>query len=293
MEEAGKEQKGQGQVGEGQPGDQPQAQVDQGPEEAPRTELRRPSRAPWIILVGLLILGAGALWLWVRRPAPRAPAPAQPAVQAVPAVPTAPPSAPAVSPASARSLLAAITQHLLYRRALVEEDFVHRCAVVADNLAEGVSPRAQLGFLAPASPFTVTERGGRSVIAAASYQRYDGFGDAVASVDAKALASAYRGVHPALEAAYRALGYPGASLDTVVAKGLRRIEAAPVVDGEVAVERNGGSYVFADPRLESKGAVDKHLLRMGPRNTRLLQGKAREIMQALGFPEAPPADGGR
>lgn len=269
-----------------------QGQIDQGQEHLPRTELRRTSRAPWIILLGVVIAGGGALWLWVRRPMPRAPSSAQPAAEAVPAAPSAPPAALAASPASARSLLASISQHLLYRRALVEDDFMRRCAVVTDNLAEGVSPRAQLGFLAPAAPFTVAERGGRSVIATASYQRYDGFGDAIASVDAQALAAAYRGVHPVLEAAYRALGYPGASLDEVAAKALRRVGASPVVEGEVAVERQAATYVFADPRLESKGAVEKHLLRMGPRNTRLVQGKAREIMQALGFPEAPVAGGG-
>jgi len=268
-----------------------QGQIDQGQEHLPRTELRRTSRAPWIILLGVVIAGGGALWLWLRRPTPRAPSSAQPAAEAVPAVPSAPPAALA-SPASARSLLASISQHLLYRRALMEDDFMRRCAVVTDNLAEGVSPRAQLGFLAPAAPFTVAERGGRSVIATASYQRYDGFGDAIASVDAQALAAAYRGVHPVLEAAYRALGYPGASLDEVAAKALRRVGASPVMEGEVAVERQAATYVFADPRLESKGAVEKHLLRMGPRNTRLVQGKAREIMQALGFPEAPVAGGG-
>jgi len=268
-----------------------QGQIDQGQEHLPRTELRRTSRAPWIILLGVVIAGGGALWLWVRRPMPRAPSSAQPAAAAVPAAPSAPPAALA-SPASARSLLASISQHLLYRRALMEDDFMRRCAVVTDNLAEGVSPRAQLGFLAPAAPFTVAERGGRSVIATASYQRYDGFGDAIASVDAQALAAAYRGVHPVLEAAYRALGYPGASLDEVAAKALRRVGASPVMEGEVAVERQAATYVFADPRLESKGAVEKHLLRMGPRNTRLVQGKAREIMQALGFPEAPVAGGG-
>ena len=31
-------------------------------------------------------------------------------------------------------------------------------------------------------------------------------------------------------------------------------------------------------------AVEKHLLRMGPRNTRLVQAKARELLDALGLP---------
>ena len=32
---------------------------------------------------------------------------------------------------------------------------------------------------------------------------------------------------------------------------------------------------------ESLGPVEKHLLRMGPRNTKLIQSKAREIAAAL------------
>jgi hypothetical protein len=40
-------------------------------------------------------------------------------------------------------------------------------------------------------------------------------------------------------------------------------------------------WQFADEKLESQGPVEKHLLRMGPRNTKLIQAKAREIAQAL------------
>ena len=43
----------------------------------------------------------------------------------------------------------------------------------------------------------------------------------------------------------------------------------------------GALYRFADEKLESQGAIEKHLLRMGPRNTRLIQQKAREIAAAL------------
>ena len=94
----------------------------------------------------------------------------------------------------------------------------------------------------------------------------------------------YRNLKPAVEFAYRALGYPDGSLDAATARALRRIEDAPVVDGEVELVPDRGLYLFADPKLEALTQVEKHLLRMGPRNTRLVQAKARQIREALAFP---------
>jgi Protein of unknown function (DUF3014) len=263
------------------------------PEYQPKSALTPPSRAPWIVLAVALLAAAGAGVLWyLQRPPARpeaAPAPAASAEAPPAAAPSGP--APAVDVARVRSLLEPVSPDSRFRRWLLEGDPVRRWVVVTDNLAEGVSPRGQLGFLAPGRPFSAVRRGGKLVIAPDSYRRYDEVADVVASVDAQALARAYRELHPVLEVAYRALGYPEASLDRVTAKALHRIETAPVRDGEVVVEDEGGLYVFADARLESLGAVEKHLLRMGPRNTRLLQAKAREILQALGLRAAPEPTG--
>ena len=86
------------------------------------------------------------------------------------------------------------------------------------------------------------------------------------------------------EAAYRALGYPDGSIDKAAARALHRIEIGPVRDGEVAVvEGPGATWAYADPMVEGLGDVEKQMLRMGPRNARILQAKAREISQALGM----------
>lgn len=259
------------------------------------TEERRPtSRLIWII-PGLAALAVGGAMLWFRRPAPPPPAPppAPPVAEAPPAAvaPPAPPPAPPPADADrARSLLEQISGNALFRKAVAQGDLFRRWVVVTDNLAEGVSPRGQLRFLAPGRPFSTTTRGAQTIIAPASYRRYDAFADAVASFDAAAVARAYRELHPALEAAYRALGYPEGSLDRATARALQRIEAAPVKDGDVAlVEGKGTVFEFADPRLEALGPMSKHFLRMGPRNTRLVQAKAREIQQALGLPAGPSA----
>ena len=256
------------------------------PEYQPRSALQAPSRSPWIVLaVVLLAAGAGLFW-YLRRP-PAQPAPAATPAAEAPRAETPSGPAPAANAAQVHSLVEAFSPDPRFHRWLLENDLVRRWVVVTDNLAEGVSPRRQLGFLAPSRPFSVERRGRREVIAPASYRRYDDFADVVDSVDAQAVARAYRALHPVLEAAYRALGYPDASLDQVTARALRRIEAGPVLHGEVAVVGEDGVYAFADPRLERLGAVEKHLLRMGPRNTRILQAKAREILLALGLRPTP------
>jgi hypothetical protein len=256
---------------------------------APRHALKRSRPVLPATLVVLALLVGGGLWLWrgdeAAAPGP-IPAPHAGEPRVAPADVAAPaPDAPVapVAPADVGALLEEASANAAYRRWLGEVDLLPRWAAVTENLALGASPRAHLPFLRPAAGFSVAERGGRTVIAPASYQRYDAFADAVATLDARALARAYRAIHPALEAAYRALGYPGAALDRATAKALQRILAAPVVDGDVALVDEGGIYLFDDPALERLGEADKHLLRMGPRNTRLVQAKARELLEALGL----------
>jgi hypothetical protein len=257
----------------------------------PRTTLRPPSRAPWIVLLAVVagLVAFAVVWRRGREVPP--PAPTAPAAEAAPAgAPPAP--VPTPDPARVRSLLEGLSTSPGWRRCLSEEDPLRRAAVLADNLAEGVSPRKALVCLAPPGGFAVERRGGRAVVAASSWRRYDEVAGMVAALDVRAVAGAYRDLAPALQAAYRALGYPGASLDAVVGKALRRLAAVPVPpDGaEVeVVEAKGALWAYADPRLEALGPAEKHLLRMGPQNARRVQQKVRELEAALGLaPAAGP-----
>jgi hypothetical protein len=257
--------------------------------EQPKSTLSRPSRAPWLILLLLLgIAAAFAVRWWLRSQPGPAPQPAPTAAEAPPDAGAGADAGAAgpVSPADQRALVEAISPNALFRRWAAEGDLLRRWAIVTDNLAEGVSPRGQLAFLAPARPFSVLDRSGESVIAPAAHHRYDDVGDVVASIDAPAAARCYRALHGVLQTTYRALGYPGADLDAVTARALRRLVAAPVRDEELVVRKEGDVFVYADPRLEALGPVEKHLLRMGPRNARLVQAKAKALLEALGLEPA-------
>lgn len=241
-----------------------------------------------LVALAVVLVGAGA-WFWLRRgesPPPPAPVVATPPpAEAPPPPPAAAPAPMPEPPADAKALLAAISPSALARKWLGDDGAVERWAVVTDNLAEGASPRKALAFLQPAKPFAVADRDGAVVMAPESYRRYDAFAEAVGTVDVQAAARAYRGLHEVLQAAYRALGYPGASLDEVTGKALRRLANAPVADKELVLVAapQGAAWLFADPKLEELPAVEKHLLRMGPRNERVVQAKARELLKALGM----------
>jgi hypothetical protein len=251
------------------------------------------SRSEWVLVALALVIAGGGVAFWYLRPAP--PPPAAAAALPAPAPPPAP-TGPAAAPAptamsdATRALLEAISPHPDFRAWLTAGDVLNRWAVVTDNLAEGTSPRKALEPLAPRQPFTVVQRGTLTVIAPASYRRYDRVGDAVASVDAAAFAAAYRALHPVLEAAWRALGDPHGSLDAAATRALRRLAAAPVVEGDVAVVAAGPVlYLFADPAQEALGPVEKQLLRMGPRNARLVKQQAVALLAALQLQPPAPA----
>jgi hypothetical protein len=204
-------------------------------------------------------------------------------------VPDAPPPEARTSDPQARTLLEAVSSDPHLREWLAAGDLLRRWAVALDNLAEDELPRRDLSFLAPTEQFAATRAGGKLVIDPRSSARWDLVADAVASVDAPAFARAVRALHPLLEASWRALGYPGRSLDARAAQALDRLVEAPLPRDPPELEQAGRLYIYADPALEALGPVEKFLLRMGPRNARRIQLKAQEVADALGYRKAVAA----
>lgn len=264
----------------------------------PRTDRPNPLRRSRLPLLALAIVVVGGAAFFVLRREPHAPPAEGPVAIAPPAstetvTPDANTAPPVLDAAGIRSHLESLSPIETFRRWLADGDAVRRWTIVTDNIAEGVSPRRQLALFAPLGPFSVVSEAGALVIAPESTRRYDGFADAIVAIDARTAASVYRALRGPLAAAYRALGYPDRSFDRITAKALNRLERAPVRDDRVKVVDEGRIYVFAEPELERLGAVEKHLLRMGPRNMRLVQAKAKEIREALGLAAEDVAAGKR
>jgi hypothetical protein len=238
---------------------------------------------PPILLVALAIVGAGiAAYFALRKPeAPPAP---PPVAQQAPPAPKEEPLPPVdQSDARIRQLLAGTSAKLA--AFLDQTGLLERWVQVANAIAEDRSPREPLSFLAPKRPFTVQQKREHAFVDPRSYERYDVFAGVVASVDAKAFANVVHELHPLLQGAYRALGYATGDVDQLASRALQRIVQAPVVEGRIELKPAGALYKYADEKLESLGAVEKHLLRMGPANEKKIQQKAAEIADALGLPK--------
>jgi hypothetical protein len=167
---------------------------------------------------------------------------------------------------------------------LATDGLIRNFVASVDAVANGVTPSAQLRPLAPRRPFEVTSRGGDAVIDPRSYERFDGIAATVDALDANGLARAYATLRPRLQEAYEELGYPDGSVDVAVERAIARLLETPLVERQVEVQRAAVFYQFVDPRIERLSPAQKQLVRMGPRNQRLIQDKLRATARALGIP---------
>jgi hypothetical protein len=167
---------------------------------------------------------------------------------------------------------------------LATDGLIRNFVASVDAVANGGTPSAHLRRLAPSRPLAVESKGERLTIDRRSYERYDGIATTVDTLDADGLARAYATLRPRLQEAYRELGYPEGNFDAAVERALGTLLSAPLVEGTVEVQRAPVLYQFVNPRLERLSPAQKQLLRMGPRNQRVIQDKLRAVARALGIP---------
>lgn len=161
---------------------------------------------------------------------------------------------------------------------------VRRFVAAVDNVANGVSPRAQLEFLEPDKIFSVVKKGRQLQIDSASYGRYNTVADVFSSLDTALSVKAYRSLRPLIRDAYRELGYPTQDFQDTLVRAMEELLGVPLVRGPIVVEKQVLTYVIADRTLEELSPPQKHLLRMGPENVEIIQSKLREFATALGVP---------
>ena len=164
-------------------------------------------------------------------------------------------------------------------------DLIRRITAAVDNIADGLSPRAHLGFLDPKKTFRVSKKGGNLIINPQSYHRYDRVADTFASLDAAGVVRIFQELKPLFQEAYRELGYPHQDFQETLIRAIKVLLGTPIVEGDIALKEGVISYFMVDEDLEGLSDAQKHLLRMGPQNTQKIQNKLREMAVALGVPE--------
>ena len=186
------------------------------------------------------------------------------------------------SDAVVRELAAGLSANPKLAAWLVNEDLVRRFVTSVDNIASGISPQAQLEFMRPAEGFEVDVKGGDVIVVeASSYHRYDLPAQVFASLDTAGTAALYRELKPLIDEAYGEIGPRGRSFDDRLDAAFDQLLAVPVLEGPVRLNQLVVTYAWADEELELLSAAQRHLLRMGPENVSLIQGKLGELRAAL------------
>ena len=273
---------------------------DDGDALTPFVEPERRYRFAGIGLAALLVAGGAgvAVLLWRARPSPvleSSPPPIEATATPAASAPDLPSPEPTTLPplaesdAFVRDLLTRLSTHPQVAAWVGADGLVQRFTAAVVNVSSGESPAVHLRHLEPKERLRAVTRGGRTVIDPESYRRFDAHADALASLDAASLARAYRLVSPLLEAGYRELGHPEGGFDGRLAAALQTLLEVPVLDGDVPVRpvvRARLLYEYADRKIESLSPAQKQLLRMGPRNVRIVQAKLREVADALNLVSA-------
>ena len=251
-------------------------------------ELPPPDRSPfplWAVVIAVAASIAIGGWFWWRSSHGAAAPPAARAAPAAALPSTAAADRAALPPLDeidplVRQLVSALSSHPKVLAGLTTDDLLRNVAVSVQNIADGESPARQVKPLAPEGAFRVSRIDGQTVLDPRSYQRYDGHADAVNALDAGRVARLYETLEPRLEEAYKELN-PDGNFDATLQRAVTLLVSTPIVEGPVRLEADGGTYRFADPALEALSPAQRQLLRMGPRNMRVVQQKLREIAAQL------------
>ena len=252
-----------------------------------------PRRLPVPIIAALgLIVGAAGAWWWTRAPAPPAPTPAATfgtdAAVTPPAEPTRPLPPVGQMDIFLRALLGTLSASPELARWLATDDLIRQMAHAIDLVSRGQSPARELTVLRPDGALRTTGSPRQLTLDPASYRRFDGIASAVASLDARAVADAYRTIHPRLDEAYRALGRSNSTVDQAVGAALQVLIDTPDVREPIRlIPGAGASYSYADPQLQTLTPAQKQLIRMGPDNLARVKARLREIKTAIETPKEP------
>ncbi|MFC2169253.1 DUF3014 domain-containing protein [Acidobacteriota bacterium] len=184
-----------------------------------------------------------------------------------------------------QKLATKISSHPIFVQWLKTGDLLRKFAAAVDNIANGMSTRPQVDFFTPEEEFKVIEENGRLYADPDNYYRYDLVAEVFSSLDTESCVKLYRQLKPAIQEAYKDLGYPDVDFEKTLTKAILELLKVPVVSQKIELDERLITYKMVSPDLEKLSNAQKHLLRMGPENVLKIRAKLNEIAIALGIPK--------
>jgi hypothetical protein len=274
---------------------------------------------PVFIAAIILVLGGGGYFWWRSTHPEQAPAPAQPAPPPPPVNPVAPTPVPAppaaeapiqhpVEPAAepkGKSLPPLDESDAYVRDLLLQlmgkrtpffvsfDGFARRFVTTVDNLGKEQASPQMWPVIPTSGQFEAEVTSDGTVVTARNATRYTAFVRFAEMIDTRKAVGVYRRLYPLFQQAYEDLGVPGGKYfnDRVVTV-IDHLLATPDLNGPIKVklvdtkaspgaQRANRLFQFEDPKLESRSAGQKILMRMGHDNAAKLKAKLREARALL------------
>jgi hypothetical protein len=268
-------------------------EIDESSEEEPSVQEKLTSL--WPVWAGVAVLAFALGFYWFFRGGPSEEVPTAPQAEDMspePEVVETPPLEPEPeesielpvldeSDELVRNLIGALSSNAEWAEWLANEELIRTFVAVVHNIAEGVSPKRHLPFLAPTKPFEATYNSGAFYVDPKSYDRYNLVAEVVSSVNARGAAEFYRKLKPLIDQANEEMGYPDRDFDETLARALDQLLKTPTPDGFIELSGETVSYRYVDRQLERLNSAQKQFLRMGPKNVRRIKEKLTELKAAL------------
>lgn len=164
---------------------------------------------------------------------------------------------------------------------LQPQEIVRRIVVTIDNLPR-TKVAARLLPLKKAEGALLTEGApGSMTIAAQNAKRYAPYVYLADLTEATKLVDLYAHYYPLFQRAYQDLGYPDGYFNDRLIQVIDHLLETPDVTAPLALNQPHVLYEFADPALQARSAGQKTLLRMGSANAGRIKAKLRELRAAL------------
>lgn len=165
---------------------------------------------------------------------------------------------------------------------LQTDQLIRKVIVIVNDFSEGRRQYKHMKSFELAEGFTVNTDNQGLYLGNKSYQRYDFFAVAIDAIDVQQAITVYRLLNPLFQQVFAEFSYPADyHLEDLFKKAGAEILAAPVLEKRIELVRKSVKFKFADKNLEALNGVQKQMLRMGPKNTNIIQNKVRFLVEAL------------
>jgi len=183
--------------------------------------------------------------------------------------------------AYAREIIESVNGGKALAQFVAGDYIVERAVAIIDALRRGEVPYKLLPVGRPSKPFLISDDGLRVTMDPSSFNRYDVFAQWVNGIDVLAIVELLNEYEQIATEALSRMGVGDFDIRSAVLAATTEILATPIAPESAELMKREANWVYMDPELEALSSLQKQVLRMGPKNSEIIQAKARELRGAV------------